>query len=230
MYGDDRLRTAEEKLNRGNQRAGYGAFENAYYNSSQVSGGMATVLDTGRRLRPLLTDPKWQAKWDDLIAKMQQRMDQAEQARVAAAAVPPADGAEADAQLPAVGATAEMPASAATAPAAAIPVGGVRSVGQSPVTQPYDWVTLIIGTYVVIAVLSVIGGFIEANNHQHVMFQRDFLGDLRPHKENDYNYAWAGVAAAFFWVSLATVMVLLRGIARDTRRTAELLSSAQSET
>lgn len=90
---------------------------------------------------------------------------------------------------------------------------------QSP---PYDWVDLVIGLYLLLAALAVLGGFLEAGNHSHRVVHAGQFGIGRTmSNERDYNYAWVGIAAGVFWASLAVVMVLLRGIARDARRSAD---------
>jgi hypothetical protein len=102
-----------------------------------------------------------------------------------------------------------------------------RSVGRSRppspqvvrTDEPYEWLSAIIALYILVAVAAVIGGFAEAGNHSHRVVHAGEFGIGRSVSDNrDYNYAYVGIAAGVFWMSLAILMALVRSIARDVRR------------
>jgi hypothetical protein len=88
--------------------------------------------------------------------------------------------------------------------------------------EPYEWLSAIIALYILVAVAAVIGGFAEAGNHSHRVVHAGEFGIGRSVSDNrDYNYAYVGIAAGVFWMSLAILMALVRSIARDVRRSAD---------
>jgi hypothetical protein len=104
----------------------------------------------------------------------------------------------------------------------AVTPAGQRLPATPPAAVPYGWADVLVVVFVGFAVLSVIGGFVEASNHSHTVYQTNEFG-LGRHKtsQNDYTYAVAGVVAAMVWCGVAGIFALLRGIARDVRRQAD---------
>jgi hypothetical protein len=209
MWGDNQLAKAEEKLAQGNQRAAFNAYEMAFNNPGQVQGGYERLLQVGRSLRPSV-DANWAARWDRLLGVLE--------ARSSATAVTPA--------------TAEArTAGQLTAAAAGPPVS--QSGPQAGTTvrdpQPYEWATPLIWVFLGFAVLSVMGGLVEASNHSHTVIRADQFG-IGHHKasENDWNYAVAGVVAAMVWLGVAGSFALLLGIAPDVRRQANAAATART--
>jgi hypothetical protein len=86
-----KLAEAERHLDAGNQRKAFNAFDDAAYNPG-FEGGLELVLTVGCRMRHRITEPKYAAKWDSALSRLEAQL--AQQAEVEPASSSPTVSAE----------------------------------------------------------------------------------------------------------------------------------------